>query len=203
MNVYLVNFYLSNSVTLSHSVSSSHRHGLSICASRSNTTPPRKKKSYSSICNLPAPSNIFVHIWNENNSLWHSNRPRQVYLYTDTGMQWPIHKWWEELMETYKMVIINSVRYGDTIESIGFCFYIKPHKGDRSNFLGTHSANAYRSLVNKWHTGKQQRYDSHWESWCVRPTWDALSSCLWSCWRVQCTHPERTGTLDQYGPYHS
>ena len=44
------------------------------------TTPPRRKKLYSSILSFPAASSILEHIWKENSSLWRSNRPRHVNL---------------------------------------------------------------------------------------------------------------------------
>ena len=47
---------------------------------RPRTTPPLRKKLYSSRFSLPEASKIFAHIWNENNSLCFSNRPLHVYL---------------------------------------------------------------------------------------------------------------------------
>ena len=44
------------------------------------TTPPLKKKLYSSMLSFPAASSILEHIWKENSSLWRSNNPRQVNL---------------------------------------------------------------------------------------------------------------------------
>ena len=45
------------------------------------TTPPLRKKLYSSMLSFPAASRILEHIWKENSSLWRSNKPRQVYLW--------------------------------------------------------------------------------------------------------------------------
>ena len=44
------------------------------------TTPPLRKKLYSSMLSFPAASSILEHIWKENSSLWRSNSPRQVNL---------------------------------------------------------------------------------------------------------------------------
>ena len=44
------------------------------------TTPPLRKKLYSSMLSLLAFSMIFTHIWNEKRSLCLSNNPRHVYL---------------------------------------------------------------------------------------------------------------------------
>ena len=44
------------------------------------TTPPRRKKLYSSMLSLPEVSWILAHIWKLNSSLWRSKRVRQVYL---------------------------------------------------------------------------------------------------------------------------
>lgn len=49
-------------------------------ASARLTTPPRRKKLYSSILSLPEVSRILAHIWKLNSSLWRSNSVRQVYL---------------------------------------------------------------------------------------------------------------------------
>ena len=58
-----LNTNLSSSVMLSHAASDSHEeHGLSICSSLSSTTPPRKKKLYSSILIFPDASRILAHI---------------------------------------------------------------------------------------------------------------------------------------------
>ncbi len=47
------------------------------------TSPPRRKKLYSSILSFLDTSRILAHMWKLNRSLWHSNSPRQVYLQTD------------------------------------------------------------------------------------------------------------------------
>lgn len=47
------------------------------------TSPPRRKKLYSSMLSFPDASRILAHMWKLNRSLWHSNSPRQVYLQTD------------------------------------------------------------------------------------------------------------------------
>lgn len=44
------------------------------------TSPPRRKKLYSSMLSLPATSRILAHIWKLKSSLCTSNRPRHVYL---------------------------------------------------------------------------------------------------------------------------
>lgn len=54
--------------------------GPDLDASAPLTTPPRRKKLYSSMLSLPEVSRIFAHIWKLNSSLWRSNSVRQVYL---------------------------------------------------------------------------------------------------------------------------
>lgn len=57
-----------------------HAPGPDLVTSAPLTTPPRRKKLYSSMLSLPEVSRILAHIWKLNSSLWRSKSVRQVYL---------------------------------------------------------------------------------------------------------------------------
>mmetsp|Transcript_110102 Transcript_110102/g.267690 ORF Transcript_110102/g.267690 Transcript_110102/m.267690 type:complete len:220 (+) Transcript_110102:1870-2529(+) len=74
---------LSSSVMLSQAVGSSQSDtGLVRCSSLSMTRPPRRKKFHSSVGILASRCIFLTQICKDSNSLWRSNRPRHVYLYT-------------------------------------------------------------------------------------------------------------------------